>query len=322
MDFRLVAGEGIRWWKGLYVPDGLGSAWEIWTQNDRTSDSVALWAHQVANGQDLEFRKAKLFGVHTGMYALGNLERLAGGTRVTFQWAQDEDPYPFAWLVDAQINLPQRGGRYHAQPNQQFQARVRYLHPEGPIWTRDARIKLGSQAPPDNTTWGLNRVEISQAGDAPWFTINARAPSAPGEYLFHWRLLQEGVRWFGPTWARTVVVDPPPPPSGGEATIVLTRPDPADVTYDADSPDPSVTPAYPMPRHALVQSVLNTSGHRLFLAHRDRVLHQTQYVLLNAHQEYTVPFAGLEVEGLWRAQYRGSILPPAELTLSVTWHAP
>ena len=71
-----MAGEGITWWKGLYVRNAPnGSGWEIWTENARTSDSVALWAHEVRNGQDIEFRKAKFLGQYR--YVLGDLDRLA-----------------------------------------------------------------------------------------------------------------------------------------------------------------------------------------------------------------------------------------------------
>jgi len=92
VEFVLESASFITWWKGLAVPDGLGSSWEIWTQDNRKSDRISLWADQVRNGQSLEFRKAKALGIHTGMYLLGGLERLAGGSRVTFRWLQDAQP--------------------------------------------------------------------------------------------------------------------------------------------------------------------------------------------------------------------------------------
>ncbi|GEM_PF-3106497 len=60
--------------------------------------------------------------------------------------------------------------------------------------------KLGSQNPQDNTTWGTNRINL-QSSVAPnanaAFTFNVTAPTTPGTYNFQWRMLQEGVGFFG-----------------------------------------------------------------------------------------------------------------------------
>ncbi len=90
VDFVLESDPGIRWWKGLIVPDGLSSSWEISTVDDKMSESVALWADQIYNGQVLTFKKAKFLGVHTEMYTLGNLPaKLQPGDRVIFRWLKD-----------------------------------------------------------------------------------------------------------------------------------------------------------------------------------------------------------------------------------------
>src|SRR4051794_39511791 len=78
VEFRLESAPWITGWKAIRVPDGIHSAWEIYVQDDRHSDAVSLYADQVANHQALEFKKAKLFGVHTGVYDLAGLERLQG----------------------------------------------------------------------------------------------------------------------------------------------------------------------------------------------------------------------------------------------------
>lgn len=68
-------------------------------------------------------------------------------------------------------------------------------------WTRTAGIKLGSENPRDNTTWGLNRVLLPTQPVAPGqqvtFTFNITAPSFAGTYNSRWRMLREGVAWFG-----------------------------------------------------------------------------------------------------------------------------
>lgn len=93
VEFRLLS--ELRWWKEINVPDGeTGASWNIhtgavWAGGRRLQDSVGLWASQVRNGQRLSFRKAKTLGLVSTTYTVGQLERLQGGTRVTFQWLRD-----------------------------------------------------------------------------------------------------------------------------------------------------------------------------------------------------------------------------------------
>jgi hypothetical protein len=68
-------------------------------------------------------------------------------------------------------------------------------------WTPD-RYKLGSENPQDNWTWGFNRVylpsDVSIApGDTHTFNFTVTAPQTPGFYNFQWRMVEEGVQWFG-----------------------------------------------------------------------------------------------------------------------------
>jgi hypothetical protein len=94
VDFVLTS---TLWWgKWLNVPDGEGTGanWTIstgapWFGGRKTIDSVALWSHQVHNGQLLTFSKAKAFGVAWPVYQLGGLEVLQPNSRVTFTWVED-----------------------------------------------------------------------------------------------------------------------------------------------------------------------------------------------------------------------------------------
>lgn len=70
-------------------------------------------------------------------------------------------------------------------------------------WTPGGGYKLGTQSPQDNTRWtGSTRIYLS-AGDsvAPGqqktFTFPITAPATPGTYNFQWRMVHEGVEWFG-----------------------------------------------------------------------------------------------------------------------------
>jgi hypothetical protein len=78
------------------------------------------------------------------------------------------------------------------------------------VWTRAGGYRLGSQNPQDNLTWGIGRVEL-EAGDSiangqqKTFTFTIRAPSTAGAYDFQWRMLQEGVQWFGAFSSNVVI---------------------------------------------------------------------------------------------------------------------
>ena len=63
-----------------------------------------------------------------------------------------------------------------------------------------ASIGWGSQRPQDNLTWGVGRVDVPGTiapGQDATFQFAVTAPNAPGTYNFEWRMLQEGVEWFG-----------------------------------------------------------------------------------------------------------------------------
>jgi hypothetical protein len=80
-------------------------------------------------------------------------------------------------------------------------------------WTAANGYKLGSQNPENNTNWGTNRVLLGSSdaiapGQSKTFVLSARAPSAAGTYGFQWRMVREGINWFGPaTLNATVNVD-------------------------------------------------------------------------------------------------------------------
>ncbi len=86
-------------------------------------------------------------------------------------------------------------------------------------WTAADAFKLGSQNPQDGSTWGTGRVELGGSdsiapGQAKTFSFQVTAPSSPGVYSFQWRMLKEGVEWFGDFTAyRPVVV-------GGGSVVV------------------------------------------------------------------------------------------------------
>jgi hypothetical protein len=78
-------------------------------------------------------------------------------------------------------------------------------------WTSSGAYRLGVIG---GDYWGIGRVELpySTVGtdSTPTFKFQVRAPSIPGTYTFQWRMVQDGVEWFGvPTTAETVTVRDP-----------------------------------------------------------------------------------------------------------------
>ena len=108
-------------------------------------------------------------------------------------------------------------------------------------WTPEARHRLASDNPTDNVTWGGNRVFL-QAPVAPGsvgqFNFTVRAPATNGVAGFQWRMVQEGVSFFGqssafvPVWVQSspttsavpVSVDAPASVTAGRefaATVIM-----------------------------------------------------------------------------------------------------
>jgi uncharacterized protein with LGFP repeats len=90
IQLTLNAGPGIAWWKAvsLWSPTQ-GDILEAWTENSRTSTTITIPPSAVEQSERfLQFKKAKAFGVRTGMYWLGRVDRLLGND-VTFTWLRD-----------------------------------------------------------------------------------------------------------------------------------------------------------------------------------------------------------------------------------------
>ncbi len=89
------------------------------------------------------------------------------------------------------------------QPGEQRQVSITMKNNGGTTWTRAGGYKLGTQNPQDNTLWtGGTRIYLSSSdsiapGQSKTFTFNITAPTTPGTYNFQWRMVREGVHWFG-----------------------------------------------------------------------------------------------------------------------------
>ncbi len=85
---------------------------------------------------------------------------------------------------------------------QTYQVSITLKNTGTTTWTKINKYRLGSQNARDNLTWGISRVDLSDAdsissNQQKTFNFTIKAPSAPGNYNFQWRMLKEGVEWFG-----------------------------------------------------------------------------------------------------------------------------
>ncbi len=87
-------------------------------------------------------------------------------------------------------------------------------------WSSAGGYALGSQRPPDNATWGLNRAplpaDVAPNGTVD-FTFEITAPTTFGDHAFRWRMVRGAAGWFGrKTALRNIEVTGP---SFGDAAV-------------------------------------------------------------------------------------------------------
>lgn len=136
-----------------------------------------------------------------------------------FQWRMVQDGQGGGWFGSASTNtyisvqpaqglirdavfVGQSGVPQTVSAGRQFAATLTFRNTGTTTWTASAQFALGSWTPQDNTHWGLARVALPHAvlpGESANFTVTATAPQATGNYVFHWRMIQEGQEWFGQT---------------------------------------------------------------------------------------------------------------------------
>ncbi len=111
------------------------------------------------------------------------------------------------------------------QTGQLFSVTLKWLNTGAQAWDGAGGFRLGSQNPPNNTTWGADRVPLISSSVAPGqhleATFTATAPQTPGTYNFQWQPFQEGVGFFGQMSANVAinVSDVGTPAISGSATL-------------------------------------------------------------------------------------------------------
>jgi alkylated DNA repair dioxygenase AlkB len=77
-------------------------------------------------------------------------------------------------------------------------------------WTAASLYRLGSQNPQDGSTWGMGRVELPNdvsPGQDVTIAFTVTAPANVGTYNFQWRMVQDGIEWFGDYTTNVAVKD-------------------------------------------------------------------------------------------------------------------
>jgi len=137
--------------------------------------------------------------------------------RMLQEWVQ--------WFGDATPNIPitvlswTNNAEYIAQSvpttmyaGEPYNVSVTMRNTGNTTWPAGSVFRLGSQNPQDNMNWGLNRVQLTQSvppGGQVTFNFTVSAPGV-GKWNFQWRMVQEGVEWFGAmTEVRQVTVKLP-----------------------------------------------------------------------------------------------------------------
>jgi len=87
------------------------------------------------------------------------------------------------------------------QPGQTYAVSVTMQNSGGKTWSAATNHRLGTQNPQDNVLWtGSARRALpstTASGSNAVFSFNVTAPSTPGTYNFQWKMVQDGVEWFG-----------------------------------------------------------------------------------------------------------------------------
>lgn len=85
-------------------------------------------------------------------------------------------------------------------PGEEFEFNITFKNTGNTVWEYQNYYHLGSQNPQDNTNWGTNRIILpSDVAPDEEITITATltAPIEESVYGFQWRMVQDGVEWFG-----------------------------------------------------------------------------------------------------------------------------
>jgi RHS repeat-associated protein len=168
---------------------------------------------------------ALLAGAATHAQTTGEALRIDRGSVRKVPLPDEEQPYNDASLQGQTVPSAMTAGAVYS-------VSVSMNNIGTTTWTSGASYALGAQNPPDNVTWGGGRAALGATvapGQTAMFAFQVTAPSTPGTYDFQWKMVQDGVEWFGgvtPNVAVTVTAPAAAPTisvSRAPATMVAGR---------------------------------------------------------------------------------------------------
>lgn len=176
-----VAGQPIQFnGSNSYDPDGFVNSYS-WNFGDGTTSTLMNPTHAYASA-----------GSYT--VSLRVRDNLGAYSSFNYTTATVSNPlYNGATFVSQTVPTSMSPGR-------QYTITVTMKNSGTKTWTTADMHRLGSQNPQDNATWGVARVNVPASvapGQSVTFNFTVTAPSAAGAHNFQWRMLQEGVEWFG-----------------------------------------------------------------------------------------------------------------------------
>ena len=114
----------------------------------------------------------------------------------------------------------------------------------GVVWNESYAMRLGAVGDSDPFS-SATRYTISgnvSPGSTYAFTISLTAPSTPGTYTSDWRMVRDGVTWFGATCSKTITVGDNQPPSVPQnLTATVTSPTSIRLNWSASTDNVGVT---------------------------------------------------------------------------------
>lgn len=210
------------WRAGTYLLD---------TPHDFTRDFWQFTAqpvtHDVAPGASFTFN----FSITPRYY-----DQHVEWRNIEFQLRRDQSWFGLKSYTSVFVREPMNASTFESQSvplqmeaGKQYAINVRMRNTGDDPWSSEAGYSLGPQNPADNTIWGTHRIQTGSVapGSVGDFSATVTAPAAAGTYNFQWRMVRDGVEWFGvqtPSITVDVIAPPPPPPP----TIVGTT-----FVYDA-----------------------------------------------------------------------------------------
>lgn len=141
------------------------------------------------------------------------------------------------------------------------------LRNRGVLWTEARQFRLGAvgDSDPFSTQTRYTITGEVEPSATYTFTLTLKAPSTVGSYVTDWRMVREGVTWFGPTVSRTVtVVDPTPdtepPTKPTNLTATLVGQNRIDLTWTASTDNVGVT-GYKIYRNGSFRATSTTTSY-------------------------------------------------------------